>query len=87
MLLHSVDAIFEKKKKKPARKTKKAPKDPYQMPRTEKDYLLPPDAGVDISQLTRLFSRPNAVVRRTVSESKGDGPVGKTVGFVDAEEK
>ncbi|EJK47948.1 hypothetical protein THAOC_33297, partial [Thalassiosira oceanica] len=81
-----VNAIFEKKKKKPARKTKKAPKDPYQMSRTEKDYLLPPDAGVDISQLTRLFSRPNAVVRRTVPDSKGDGPVGKTVGFVDVEE-
>ena len=75
-----VDAIFAKKKT-----TKKAKKDAYQMPQTEKDFLLPPDANVDISQLTRLFSRPNAVVRRNTGNNS-ENPVGKTVGFYDVED-
>ena len=54
------------------------------MPKTEKDFLLPPDAGVDISQLARLFSRPKAVVRRVDVDAQG--PVGKTVGFLDMED-
>ena len=77
----SIDAIFEKKKST-KKTTKKSKKDAYQMPKTEKDFLLPPDANVDISQLTRLFSRPNAVVRKRVAED----PVGKTVGFYDVED-
>lgn len=55
------------------------------MAQTEKDFLLPPDANVDISQLTRLFSRPNAVVRRS-SSNNNEVPVGKTVGFYDVED-
>ena len=43
------------------------------MPKTEKDFLLPPDAGVDISQLARLFSRPKAVVRRVDVDASGSG--------------
>lgn len=54
------------------------------MAQTEKSFLLPPDANVDISQLTRLFSRPNAVVRR--GNGDNEQPVGKTVGFYDTEE-
>lgn len=77
-----VDAIFEKKKT--TRRTKKTKKDAYQMPQTEKDFLLPLDANVDISQLTRLFSRPNAVVRR--GNGDNEQPVGKTVGFYDVED-
>ncbi|KAL7540662.1 hypothetical protein ACHAXR_010679 [Thalassiosira sp. AJA248-18] len=77
-----VDAIFEKKKT--TKRTKKTKKDAYQMPQTEKDFLLPPDANVDISQLTRLFSRPNAVVRR--GNGNNEEPVGKTVGFYDVED-
>uniref|UniRef100_A0A6T5SRU4 Condensin complex subunit 2 n=1 Tax=Skeletonema marinoi TaxID=267567 RepID=A0A6T5SRU4_9STRA len=80
-----VDAIFQKKKT--TRKTKKAPKDPFQMAKTEKDFLLPPDANVDITQLTRLFSRPNAVVRRTNdADNNNNKPIGKTVGFYDVED-
>ena len=78
-----VDAIFQKKKT--TRKTKKTPKDPFQMAKTEKDFLLPPDANVDITQLTRLFSRPNAVVRRT-NDADNNKPIGKTVGFYDVED-
>ena len=55
------------------------------MAKTEKDFLLPPDANVDITQLTRLFSRPNAVVRRT-NETDSNKPIGKTVGFYDVED-
>jgi len=76
-----VNVIFEKKKT--TKRTKKTKKDAYQMPQTEKDFLLPPDANVDISQLTRLFSRPNAVVRRG---NGNEEPVGKTVGFYDVED-
>jgi len=77
--IFSVNAIFEKKK---ATKTTKATKkDQYQMPQADRDFLLPPDANVDISQLTRLFSRPNAVVRKT--NGNNDEPMGKTVGFHD----
>jgi len=54
------------------------------MPQAEKDFVLPPDANVNISQLTRLFSRPNAVVRR--ANGNNDEPVGKTVGFYDVED-
>lgn len=54
------------------------------MPQAEKDFVLPPDANVNISQLTRLFSRPNAVVRR--ADGNNDEPVGKTVGFYDVED-
>ena len=54
------------------------------MPQADKDFLLPPDANVNISQLTRLFSRPNAVVRRGNGDS--EEPVGKTVGFYDVED-
>jgi len=78
-----IDAIFQQKKT--TRRTKKSKKDPYQMPQTEKDFLLPPDANVDISQLTRLFSRPNAVVRRSKNDDKVK-PIGKTVGFYDIED-
>lgn len=78
----NVDAIFEKKKGK--RTTKKTPADPFQMPKTDKNFLLPPDANVDISQLTRLFSRPNAVVRRP--DNDATKPAGKTVGFYDVED-
>ena len=78
-----VGAIFQKKKT--TKKTKKTPKDPFQMAKTEKDFLLPPDANVDITQLTRLFSRPNAVVRRT-NETDSNKPIGKTVGFYDVED-
>lgn len=78
-----VDAIFEKTKiMKISMKTKK---DPYQMPQAEKDFLLPPDANVDISQLTRLFSRPNAIVRK-LSTDDNKVHVGKTVGFYDVED-
>mmetsp|Transcript_4774 Transcript_4774/g.7817 ORF Transcript_4774/g.7817 Transcript_4774/m.7817 type:complete len:267 (-) Transcript_4774:88-888(-) len=55
------------------------------MAKTEKDFLLPPDANVDITQLTRLFSRPNAVVRRT-NDTDNNKPIGKTVGFYDVED-
>jgi len=55
------------------------------MPQADKDFLLPPDANVDISQLTRLFSRPNAVVRRGNGDNNEE-PVGKTVGFYDVED-
>jgi len=75
-----VDAIFAKKKT--TRRTRKPKKDAYQMPQTEKDFLLPPDANVDISQLTRLFSRPNAVVRPKGS-GKNINDRRKTVGFYD----
>lgn len=51
------------------------------MPQADRDFLLPPDANVDITQLTRLFSRPNAVVRKT--NDNNDEPMGKTVGFHD----
>ena len=54
------------------------------MPQAKKDFVLPPDANVNISQLTRLFSRPNAVVRR--ANGNNDEPVGKTVGFYDVED-
>lgn len=54
------------------------------MPHAERGFLLPPDANVDMSQLTRLFSRPNAVVR-TNNGSK-DEPMGKTVGFLDVDD-
>jgi condensin complex subunit 2 len=78
-------AIFQKKKS--TKKTKKTPKDPFQMAKTEKDFLLPPDANVDITQLTRLFSRPNAMVRRTNNDDDDNNkPIGKTVGFYDVEE-
>ena len=80
----NVDAIFQKKK--PAKKTKRTPKDPFQMAKTEKDFLLPPDANVDITQLTRLFSRPNAVVRRANDGDNNNKPIGKTVGFYDVED-
>jgi condensin complex subunit 2 len=79
-----VDAIFQKKKS--TKKTKKTPKDPFQMAKTEKDFLLPTDANVDITQLTRLFSRPNAVVRRSNNDADNNKPIGKTVGFYDVEE-
>ena len=80
-----LDAIFQKKKS--TKKTKKTPKDSFQMAKTEKDFLLPPDANVDITQLTRLFSRPNAVVRRTNNDGdNNDKPIGKTVGFYDVED-
>ena len=78
-----VGAIFQKKKT--TKRTKKTPKDPFQMAKTEKDFLLPPDANVDITQLTRLFSRPNAVVRRT-NDADNNKPIGKTVGFYDVED-
>eukprot|EP00579_Thalassiosira_antarctica_P010671 CAMPEP_0201910268 /NCGR_PEP_ID=MMETSP0903-20130614/1702_1 /ASSEMBLY_ACC=CAM_ASM_000552 /TAXON_ID=420261 /ORGANISM="Thalassiosira antarctica, Strain CCMP982" /LENGTH=1016 /DNA_ID=CAMNT_0048444879 /DNA_START=78 /DNA_END=3128 /DNA_ORIENTATION=- len=78
-----IDAIFQKKKI--TRRTKKTKKDAYQMPQTEKDFLLPPDANVDISQLTRLFSRPNAIVRRQ-GNGNNEQPVKKTVGFYDVED-
>lgn len=79
----NLDAIFQKKKS--TKKTKKSPKDPFQMAKTEKDFLLPPDADVNITQLTRLFSRPNAVVRRT-NDVENNKPLGKTVGFYDVED-
>lgn len=63
--------------------SKKMKKDQYQMSQAEKDFLLPPDANVDISQLTRLFSRPNAVVRKSSIGSKEHAS--KTVGFYDVE--
>eukprot|EP00986_Skeletonema_menzelii_P009737 scaffold4513_cov133-Skeletonema_menzelii.AAC.2 len=78
-----VGAIFQKKKT--TKKTKKTAKDSFQMAKTEKDFLLPPDANVDITQLTRLFSRPNAVVRRT-NDTDNNKPIGKTVGFYDVED-
>lgn len=53
------------------------------MPQADKDFLLPPDANVDMSQLTRLFSRPNAVVRKR--NGNDDEPMGKTVGFHDVD--
>merc|ERR1719253_2156506 len=74
------DIIFATKKT--SRRTKKSKKDTYQMPLTDKEFLLPPDANVDISQLARLFSRPNSVVRRG-----GRGrAAGKTVGFLGVED-
>ncbi|KAL7542934.1 hypothetical protein ACHAWF_007286 [Thalassiosira exigua] len=81
-----VDAIFQQKKVARGR-TKKTSKDSYQMPPKERDFLLPPDAGVDASQLSRLFSRPNAVVRRRDGGGGHDDPAGggKTVGFYDDE--
>merc|ERR1719253_192930 len=76
----NADIIFATKKT--SRRTKKSKKDTYQMPLTDKEFLLPPDANVDISQLARLFSRPNSVVRRG-----GRGrAAGKTVGFLDVED-
>jgi condensin complex subunit 2 len=78
----SANAIFEKKKA--TKSTKATKKDQYQMPQADRDFLLPPDANVDISQLTRLFSRPNAVVRK--SNGNNDEPVGKTVGFHDIDD-
>jgi condensin complex subunit 2 len=63
--------------------SKKAKKDQYQMPQAEKDFLLPPDANVGIAQLTRLFSRPNAVVRKSSASSREHAS--KTVGFYDVE--
>jgi condensin complex subunit 2 len=77
-----VDAIFEKQKS--IKGNKKTKKDQYQMPQAEKDFLLPPDANVDISQLTRLFSRPNAIVRKSNVGNKEHGS--KTVGFYDVED-
>jgi len=77
-----VDAIFAQKKTRRGRRPKK---DPYQMPKKEKDFLLPPDANVDISQLTRLFSRPNAIVRPKGS-GENEKPARKTVGFYDIED-
>ena len=65
--------------------SKKTKKDPYQMPQAEKDFLLPPDANVDISQLTRLFSRPNAIVRKLPTDDN-KVHVGKTVGFYDVDD-
>ena len=79
-----VKSIFDKKKT--TKRTKKTPDDPFQLPKrkVEVDYLLPPDANVDITQLTRLFSRPNAIVRRGASGM--NKPIGKTVGFYDVED-
>lgn len=80
----NVDSIFEHKKSKAKRTNKKSPADPFQMSKTEKEFLLPPDANVGASALTRLFSRPNAVVQKgssTVSKSAT-----KTVGFCDLED-
>jgi condensin complex subunit 2 len=80
----NVDAIFEQKKSKVKRTNKKSPADPFQMSKAGKDFLLPPDANVGASALTRLFSRPNAVVQKdssTVSKTAT-----KTVGFCDLEE-
>ena len=54
------------------------------MPQADRDFLLPPDANVDMSQLTRLFSRPNAVVRKINGDR--DEPMGKTVGFHDVDD-
>eukprot|EP00804_Cyclotella_cryptica_P029136 CCRYP_005303-RA/>CCRYP_005303-RA protein AED:0.19 eAED:0.19 QI:109/1/1/1/1/1/3/410/885 len=80
----NVDSIFEQKKTKAKRTTKKSSADPYQMSKTEKDFLLPPDANVGASALTRLFSRPNAVVQK--SSSTVNQKASKTVGFYDVEE-
>lgn len=81
----NVQAIFQKKKT--TKRTKKTVVDPFQLPKKKQlvDYLLPPDANVDITHLTRLFSRPNAAVRR--GGSNKDKPLGKSVGFYDIEEK
>ena len=81
----NVDAIFEKKKRD-TKRSKKTSKDPFQLPqkKTGVNYLLPPDANVDITQLSRLFSRPNAIVRRGSNDKTK--PVGKTVGFYDVED-
>eukprot|EP00569_Conticribra_weissflogii_P002108 CAMPEP_0171346116 /NCGR_PEP_ID=MMETSP0878-20121228/23547_1 /TAXON_ID=67004 /ORGANISM="Thalassiosira weissflogii, Strain CCMP1336" /LENGTH=1044 /DNA_ID=CAMNT_0011849709 /DNA_START=21 /DNA_END=3155 /DNA_ORIENTATION=- len=81
----NVQAIFQKKKT--SKRTKKTVVDPFQLPKKKQlvDYLLPPDANVDITHLTRLFSRPNAAVRR--GSSNKDKSLGKSVGFYDIEEK
>eukprot|EP00956_Cyclotella_meneghiniana_P010241 scaffold14139_cov74-Cyclotella_meneghiniana.AAC.13 len=80
----NTESIFEKKNKgKGARK--KTAADPFQMPKTSKDFLLPSDANISASALTKLFSRPNAVVQKpngTSNRSSG----GKTVGFHDIED-
>ncbi len=81
LYIFSVDAIFEKKKT--SKTTKSSKKDQYQMPQADRDFLLPPDANVDMSQLTRLFSRPNSVVRK--SNGDREEPMGKTVGFHDVD--
>jgi condensin complex subunit 2 len=80
----NVDDIFQKKKST-SKKTTKTPKDPFQMVKTDKDFLLPPDANVNITQLTRLFSRPNSVVRRSTDEVNNK-PAGRSVGFYDVED-
>ncbi|KAL7472277.1 hypothetical protein ACHAXS_012610 [Conticribra weissflogii] len=80
----NVKSIFQKKKT--SKRTKKPPVDPFQLPKKKQqvDYLLPPDANVDIIHLTRLFSRPNAVVKRGSGDE--DKPLGKSVGFYDIDE-
>lgn len=77
------DSVFEKKSKTKSTR-KKSSADPFQMPKTKKDFLLPPDANVSASALTRLFSRPNAVVQKP--NGTPGRAVGKSVGFYDMED-
>ncbi|KAL3790838.1 hypothetical protein ACHAWO_007935 [Cyclotella atomus] len=77
------DSVFEKKSKTKTTR-KKSSADPFQMPKTKKDFLLPPDADVSASALTRLFSRPNAVVQKP--NGTPSKVVGKSVGFYDMED-
>ena len=78
------ESVFENKKTKGKGARKKTSSDPFQMPKTNKDFLLPPDANVKASALTRLFSRPNAVVQKP--NSTPGKALGKSVGFYDVED-
>ena len=82
--LPDTNSVFDNKKAKSKVSRKKIPSDPFQMPKTNKDFLLPPDANVKASALTRLFSRPNAVVQK--SNGTPGIVVGKSVGFYDVED-
>lgn len=80
----NTDLVFDNKKSKSKGTRKKSSADPFQMPKTKKDFLLPLDANVNASALTRLFSRPNAVVQKP--NGTANKTSGKTVGFYDIED-
>ena len=79
----NTDPIFDNTKSKAKGSRKKACSDPFQMPKTKKDFLLPLDANVSATALSKLFSRPNATVQNPSSTT--GKTVGKTVGFYDME--
>lgn len=75
-------SLFAKTKRKVSTQLSKAMVTKY----TNQENVLPEDAGFQVEQLTKLFLRPNAVLKTTVdNESTGSTAVGnggKTVGFM-----